>query len=662
MTRAPPLLLGAGLLFWGWQTGFLAFAVPMALLLEAARRVAWRWEFDDRDFNRLADLSNVLFLGVAAYLFSRNGAHGVFAIVQWLPLILFPLAAAQLYSSRGSLGLGSLFLSLRRAETRGATLGRVDLTYPYFCGCLIAASAVGTPSRWFFPWLLALVGWALAGRRPQRYSPALWAGLLLAAAALGYAGQFGLRVMQGALEQAVLAWFENRTWDRTDPYQTSSAIGYIGRLKFSDRIVLNVRVPHDHTGPLLLRQASYQHYGFGTWSVGHVGFAPIHRGAEEGTWRLAPAPPSGAGNVAAIAGIFPGGRGLLPLPGDTYRIGNLEIAELKQNRYGAVRLEEGPGFLHYRAYFGSRDIRDGPPETADLAIPEAQEDTISRVAGQLQLHGKSPEQAVARIRRFFADHFTYTLFSRAGLTGAAPLADFLLHVRSGHCEYFATAGVLLLRAAGIPARYAVGYSVQEPSPLRGAYLVRRRDAHAWALAYLGGSWQDLDFTPAVWAQAEQEAAPWWLPAYDLMSWGAFLFEKWRWGERDDTGTSSYLWLLVPLTALLAWRLYRQKKVAREQPAAPVPETAGSRPGGDSAFFRILRRLELLGLPRRPGEPPAAWVRRLARSHGAAIEPEVLADGLHLHYRYRFDPKGLTGEEQQRLQGLVERWCRRHPLR
>ena len=43
-TVSPPvLLLGAGVLFWGWQAQLLAVAIPMAALLEAARYVPWRW-------------------------------------------------------------------------------------------------------------------------------------------------------------------------------------------------------------------------------------------------------------------------------------------------------------------------------------------------------------------------------------------------------------------------------------------------------------------------------------------------------------------------------------------------------------------------------------------------------------------------------------------
>src|SRR5205807_1199702 len=69
------------------------------------------------------------------------------------------------------------------------------------------------------------------------------------------------------------------------------------------------------------------------------------------------------------------------------------------------------------------------------------------------------------------------------------LEEFLLNSRAGHCEYFATATTLLLRAAGVPARYAVGFSVQEWSRLEQRYIVRARHAHSWTLAYVNGGWR-----------------------------------------------------------------------------------------------------------------------------------------------------------------------------
>ena len=49
----PPLLLGAALLFWGWQTGFLLVALPLAVLIEAARALTWRLELSSTDFHRV---------------------------------------------------------------------------------------------------------------------------------------------------------------------------------------------------------------------------------------------------------------------------------------------------------------------------------------------------------------------------------------------------------------------------------------------------------------------------------------------------------------------------------------------------------------------------------------------------------------------------------
>ena len=44
LVTPPPMLLGGALLFWGWQTGFLLLALPLAVLVEAARALTWRLE------------------------------------------------------------------------------------------------------------------------------------------------------------------------------------------------------------------------------------------------------------------------------------------------------------------------------------------------------------------------------------------------------------------------------------------------------------------------------------------------------------------------------------------------------------------------------------------------------------------------------------------
>ena len=81
--KTPPFLLGAALLFWGWQTGFLAAGAVMAVLLEGARLVKTRWDFSDDDFSRIWTICTVLFLAAAIYAFTDNGGPaGITGFVQ----------------------------------------------------------------------------------------------------------------------------------------------------------------------------------------------------------------------------------------------------------------------------------------------------------------------------------------------------------------------------------------------------------------------------------------------------------------------------------------------------------------------------------------------------------------------------------------------------
>lgn len=111
--KAPPLLIGAALVFWGWHTAHLGFAVPMAILLEGTRALGWRFEIDDRDFNRIADFTSVFFLVLVVYQFSNRAMHGIYVILQLMPIVLFLLITSQLYSQRGVLRMSTLFVSLR---------------------------------------------------------------------------------------------------------------------------------------------------------------------------------------------------------------------------------------------------------------------------------------------------------------------------------------------------------------------------------------------------------------------------------------------------------------------------------------------------------------------------------------------------------------------
>ncbi len=92
--------------------------------------------------------------------------------------------------------------------------------------------------------------------------------------------------------------------------------------------------------------------------------------------------------------------------------------------------------------------------------------------------------------------YTYSLERRG--EGNDPLADFLFNVREGHCEYFATAMVVMLRTQGIAARIVNGFQAGEYNASADAYIVRQYDAHSWVEVYFPetDSWLTFDPTPA----------------------------------------------------------------------------------------------------------------------------------------------------------------------
>ncbi len=70
--KPPPFLLGAALLFWGWQSGFLIVGAVMAVVLEGARLMKARWEFAEDDFSRVWTFCTLLFLAAGVYAFTDS--------------------------------------------------------------------------------------------------------------------------------------------------------------------------------------------------------------------------------------------------------------------------------------------------------------------------------------------------------------------------------------------------------------------------------------------------------------------------------------------------------------------------------------------------------------------------------------------------------------
>jgi hypothetical protein len=79
---------------------------------------------------------------------------------------------------------------------------------------------------------------------------------------------------------------------------------------------------------------------------------------------------------------------------------------------------------------------------------------------------------------------------------ADPIAYFLFERKEGHCEYFASALAVMLRAANIPSRVVTGFVGGVENPVSGWHVFRASDAHSWVEAWVDGAgWITLDPTP-----------------------------------------------------------------------------------------------------------------------------------------------------------------------
>lgn len=108
----------------------------------------------------------------------------------------------------------------------------------------------------------------------------------------------------------------------------------------------------------------------------------------------------------------------------------------------------------------------------------------------------SPEALIRRLLQYFNQNFTYTL--QPGALGHHSVDEFLWQTRQGFCEHFASSFVFFMRAAGVPARVVVGYQGGSYNARENYWMVRQRDAHAWAEVWLEGrGWVRIDPTAAV---------------------------------------------------------------------------------------------------------------------------------------------------------------------
>ncbi|MDX1928322.1 MAG: transglutaminase domain-containing protein [Pirellulaceae bacterium] len=327
----------------------------------------------------------------------------------------------------------------------------------------------------------------------------------------------------------------------------------------------------------------------------------------------------------------PAGHGRqVPLPlASAYIWANSEskTKELVLDAHGNVwpsSMENG----EYRVFAGSNVSRPLGTDYAMrlLQLPNTEAEFVRAYAAEICGGELSTTDKVQALQNYFTSEFEYSFEGDAigERLGRSPLRAFLENRQAGHCEYFATASVLLLRSQGVPCRLSTGYLVFEMNDDREYYFARNRDAHAWAEAYdeASGVWILVESTPGIQAYVERYRSdllekdndgPEGAQAINLGQ--SLASSLWAYCSTLQTWWSQLLatrfsWLIPLLLGGVLWliRTYRVRKTSRDSAVL------------SAAIRKADKRAQRLGYQRAAHETCLQFAQRLSEAPSPALEP------------------------------------------
>jgi transglutaminase-like putative cysteine protease len=297
----------------------------------------------------------------------------------------------------------------------------------------------------------------------------------------------------------------------------------IGRVRTSRSVVLRLRLDNKvaATPEMRFKAATYDRYETGSWRRARRATVPLERG-RDGFFHVGP----GLGATWMSIWLRSAAHGRVVLPVETVVVDLASNALTIDETGVSFFLFPVRGTVSYRAGLGPEPrVSAPPPRTAGHPPAELDLSGVSpriRALASEVMSGGSGEEGIRELERHLLNEYRYTLDLGSTPT-SSPLERFLFETKEGHCEYFASSMVLMLRSQGIPARVVTGYLGADYNWLQGYYVVRHSHAHAWVEAYLPETgWRVYDPTPPD-GRPQSESAG--LRAVFTQAWDYVLF---RW--------------------------------------------------------------------------------------------------------------------------------------
>ncbi|MSQ18802.1 MAG: DUF3488 domain-containing protein [Betaproteobacteria bacterium] len=300
--------------------------------------------------------------------------------------------------------------------------------------------------------------------------------------------------------------------------------------------------------------------------------------------------------------------------------------------------------------------RDGTTPTelrAALALPEGFNPQAIALGTAWRQQLRSDHAIIERSAVYFASQgLRYTI--APPMLGRHTVDEFLFETKLGFCEHFASAFVVLMRAANIPARVVTGYQGGTINPIDGNVTVRQADAHAWAEVWLEDSgWIRIDPTASA-APARVEAGlaaavplseslPFMIrPDIPFLAglrhnWEALLNNWNQWVLGYDAIRQQRLLQQLGMPSVSMQTLLHATFIAVSIGLLIVTALIlRSRPPRDPIkrlWLKFCRRLAMAGTVRGPAEGPLYFARRAASAHPDALDSIHHVATLYIELRY-----------------------------
>lgn len=351
-----------------------------------------------------------------------------------------------------------------------------------------------------------------------------------------------------------------------------------------------------------------------------------------------------------------------------------------------VRAKPVQSTLTMQAYKRHKKALSKTFQTVYFQVPQEVSETLETVLRKVTFRSDRVMEIIEDLERHLESNYRYTL-DRKSDTSVQPITDFLLKEPEGHCEYFATAMILLLRQRGIAARLVNGFAGGHRNNFGEYLVVHQGNAHSWVEVFipqevcttpedckLEGKWLTVDPTPG------REQIPqakslmrdvidalqlrWaeYVVRYNLrtqLSWMAKVFEWVMPASQDEPSRSEprkrigkkkkhtlsltwFYWLACLALMFIAIQVWRQRKGG--VPAQKHREIT-------TLFGSVVRRYESFGIHRSADQTAREWLMEV---EGQALSSQALVAFIETYEQYRFEPNEQDLNELKRLANLIPR--------